>query len=70
MEKHLLDIKAYFNLDPLMVSLFVYLCPKDDLPFLCDHVPLYMVIAVICHTLSVRYLLKKLEVFLLIVKTK
>ncbi len=59
-----LDIKAYFQLDPLMVPLFVYLCPKDDLPVLCDHVPLYMVIAVICHTLESRYkiILKKFEV--------
>ncbi len=63
MEKHLLDVKAYFNLDPLMVVLFVYLCPEDNLPVLCDHVPLYMVIAVICHTLqSNRYPLKKFEV--------
>ncbi len=65
MDKHLVDIKAYFNLDPLMVPLFVYLCPKDDLPVLCDNVPLYIVIAVICHALQSRNLLKKIEVFVL-----
>ena len=65
MDKHLVDIKGYFNLDPLMVPLFVYLCPKNDLPVLCDHVPLYMVIAVICHALQSNiYPLKKFEVFI------
>ena len=58
----LIDIKDYFALDPLLIPVVVYLCPKDDLPILCDHVPIYMVIAVINHTLSTMTNLKKTEV--------
>ena len=63
MQNELISIKEYFTLDPLMVPVVVYLCPKDDLPLLCDHVPAYMVIAAICLALNyTKVLLKKPEV--------
>ncbi len=62
MQTIIVDIKDYFALDPFLLPVVVYLCPKDDLPILCDHVPIYMVIAVINHTLSTMTNLKKTEV--------
>ncbi len=62
MQTIIVDIKDYFALDPFLLPVVVYLCPKDDLPILCDHVPIYMVIAVINHTLSTMTNLKNTEV--------
>ena len=62
MQTVLPNIKEYFALDPLMLPVVIYLCPKDDLPFLCDHVPIYMVIAVINHTLKTKRSLRQNEV--------
>ena len=41
-----------FPLDPLIMPALVYLCPKDDLPLLCEYVPLSLIIGIISRKLK------------------
>ena len=56
------QIKEYFQLDQLLVPVVVYLSPKDNLPLLCDYVPLNVILAVINLELDSKSSLGRLEV--------
>ena len=46
------ELKPLLKLDPLLAPTLLYICPKEDLPLLCDHVQLNLFIAIVFHNLN------------------
>ncbi len=46
------DIRPLLKLDPLLEPTLLYICPKEELPFLCDHVQLNLLIAIVVYNLN------------------
>ena len=59
------ELKILFQLDPLIMPALVYICPKDDLPLLCEYVPLSLFIGNISYKLTTMETLNKEGVLLL-----
>ena len=51
-----------FSLDPLIIPVLVYICPRDDLPLLCEYVPLSLIIGIVTSNLEKTYYFDKREV--------
>ena len=56
------ELKMMFPLDPLLMPTLVYICPRDDLPLLCDYVPLSLIMGMSTYRLGTLETLKKGDV--------
>ena len=56
------ELQMLFNLDPLIMPVLVYICPRDDLPLLCEYVPLSLIIGIVTNNLVKAYNFDKREV--------
>ena len=61
-QEHIDELKMLFHLDPLLMPTLVYICPRDDLPLLCDYVPLSLIIGTITYRLQAIVNLQKEDV--------
>ena len=61
-KEYIAELQMLFHLDPLIMPVLVYICPRDDLPLLCGHVPLSLIIGIVINNLEKTYNFDKREV--------
>ena len=42
LSKHYQELQQWFELDPLLAVVVAYICPDQDIAYLCEQTPLYL----------------------------